>query len=687
VAAGALSLCGCSQNRTAVAQDAQTQVDSQQTGSAVSQGEARPAENSPEVIDILEKHIAAIGGREAQKAIKSVEVERESALYNNARKTREVRDKASGRFYSKTVDPHGNVETGFDGTRAWQKSPFFRGYLADSDPQAKALSRKRRELYDYRENGQHFTRQPDETVDGKLLIVLQTQSADMDPLGRELPVKYYFDSQTFLLRRIVTGSEITQTIELNDYRQVDGVLVPFETKTINPNITLTSKVKRIQHNAPFDPTIFEYEPGASPPTSPGATSSAKPVGAKAVEPAAPPLGPDEVLPERMRLDTFELVWSAVNDSYWDPTFGGLDWKSIHDQYLPQVKATARNEAFHELLNDMLAQLDRSHFNVQPPDRAQGLHTKAAELKNGSVGLDLRWLDGALVVFDTKKDFPAVKAGIKRGFRILRINGKDADELLAAYRAKRKGFPLRNEIEHVRAAIDELSGAPGTELTLQVSGAKGAPREIKLTRRAKPVDQVMEFESRKIADGIGYIRFSIFMGDVLTQVKEALRQMGETSGLVIDLRGNPGGIGHLPPSLAGILYAEPGTLGSSTSRYGKQEFHYAGGGKEANRGRIAILVDEMTGSAAEVFSGGLQDAKRATIIGSTTAGAVLPSMVKMLPTGGTLQHVIADFKTPSGRLLEGRGVIPDIAVKPTRKAWLDGKDPALERAIQFLRSSA
>lgn len=164
--------------------------------------------NSPEVIDILEKHVAAIGGREAHKAIKTIETEREIELYNTIRTTREVRDKETGRFYSKTVDPSMTVETGFDGTRVWQKTPFFKGYLADSDPQAKNLRRSRRELYEYRETGQMFSRLPDETVDDKQLIALETRDTDRDPLGRQVPVKYYLDPQTFLLRRTVVGSEI-----------------------------------------------------------------------------------------------------------------------------------------------------------------------------------------------------------------------------------------------------------------------------------------------------------------------------------------------------------------------------------------------------------------------------------------------------------------------------------------------
>lgn len=674
VAVGVL-LAGCFMHRHG--------MQAENGGQADAASSPKPAENSPEVTDFLEKHIAAIGGRDAQNAVKTIDTEREAELFKVVRKTHEVRDKATHRFYSKTVDSNGTIEIGFDGKRAWQRSPFFKGYLSENDPNAKNLSRKRPELYEYTETGQIFVRLPNEPVGGKQLIVLQTRSSDFDALGRETAVKYYFDPDSFLLRRILIGAEITQTIDFDDYRDVEGTKVPFATTVTNPNITVSSKIKRIQYNLPIDPAIFEFQPGSSS-TDPSSGATEKHSELLSTGAAIAAVGTaDKNLSEKVRLDTFELVWSTVNDTYWDPTFGGVDWKAVHDRYLPKVKATEDTEQYHQVLNEMLAELDRSHLRVAPPDRVQGLHSKASDLRNGSVGLDLRWLDGELVVFDTKKEFPADRAGIKRGFRIVRINGKDADQLLADFKKKRGGFPLRDEIERVRAAVDELAGAPSTELTLEISDQGKATRLVKLSRQARPANQVMEFESRTLNHDIGYVRFSIFFGDVLNQLTEALRRMRETSGLIIDLRGNPGGAGDLTGAVASLLCAAPGTLGSSASRYGTRQQSYAGSGNDAYPGRVVILVDEMTGSAAEVFSAGLQANKRATIVGATTAGAALPAMMKLLPTGASLVHAIADFKTPDGTVIEGRGVKPDIPVKPTREAWLQGQDPALERASRFL----
>ncbi len=681
--AAAVLVGGCSMNRSM----GERAASAQNAAPPGTTSDPSAANNSAEVVEILEKHIAAIGGRDAQTAIKTVVTEREAEVFQVVRKMYEIRDKTTQRFYSKTEDPNGTFESGFDGKRAWQRSPFFKGYLAESDPNAKTLSRRPPELYSYKESGQKFVRSPDETVDRQQLIVLQTTSRDLDPLSREIPVKYYFHPESFLLRRMVIGAEVTQTTDFDDYREVEGTKVAFAVTTTSPNLTFSLKTRSIHYNIPVEPAIFEYQPSTTSDagSSPGADKTSELSTTKAAVPVVVAQD-DDRLTEKVRVDTFELVWSTVNDSYSDATFGGVDWKAVHDKYLPRIKATERSAPYHQLLNDMLGELDRSHLRITPPDRVQGLHSQGSTLRNGSVGLDLRWLDGELVVFDTKREFPADRAGIKRGFRIARINGRDVDQLLADYRKKRGGFPLREQIERVRAAVDELTGAANTEVTLEIVDQGGQTRVLKLNRRARPASPAPEFESRTLENNIGYVRFSMFFGDVLTKTTHALRQWRDTAGLIIDLRGNLGGAGDLTGAIASLLSAQPGTLGSSSSRYGERQNAYPGSGPDAYLRPVVVLVDEMTGSAAEVFSGGLQANHRATVVGATTAGAVLPSLMKLLPTGAALLHAVGDFRTSNGTVLEGRGVIPDIQVKPSRRSWLEGRDPSLEKAIDFLTSA-
>ncbi len=100
------------------------------------------------------------------------------------------------------------------------------------------------------------------------------------------------------------------------------------------------------------------------------------------------------------------------------------------------------------------------------------------------------------------------------------------------------------------------------------------------------------------------------------------------------------------------------------------------------GSICKFITAGTGSTSEVFAGGMQANKRAVVIGSPSSGAVLPSLLALLPTGGALQYVVSNFQTPNGTTLEGKGIAPDIIVKTTRGELLAGHDEVLEQSLIF-----
>jgi carboxyl-terminal processing protease len=106
--------------------------------------------------------------------------------------------------------------------------------------------------------------------------------------------------------------------------------------------------------------------------------------------------------------------------------------------------------------------------------------------------------------------------------------------------------------------------------------------------------------------------------------------------------------------------------------------------ETYGGKLAILVDELSASAAECLAGGLQDLGRGRVFGKRTAGAVLNSEIEVLPNGDALQFATADFVSPAGTRLEGRGVIPDVEVATKREDFVAGRDPVLEAALEWIR---
>ncbi len=634
-------------------------------------------------IELAEKNRAAMGVRD-QNRVKTEERHAEVEAMGQLNKITRITERSTRRFYSLTEGPNGNREMGFDGKRVWQKTPFFRGYLADDDPMARPIIKGENEspLLNYKTTGRKLYRLPNETLDGKEYLIVRTTTKD--PADREIPIKFYLDPATYFLRRTVTGAAITQTSILEDYRQVDGEWIAFTVTTITPQATVVRRIKSVKHNITIDPAKFEYHDDDAKPENVKPESTKE--GGNPLSPAVAAAS-DDLIPEAKRIEAFELAWKTVNDTYWDRTFNGVNWKAIHEKYLPLIKAAAKGKEFHELLNLMVQELHLSHFKIMPPENVVGLDTRAEDLKNGDIGAAFRWLDGQLVVVDLDKDYSAYAAGIRKGFVVTKINGKTPEEIYQEEKKKKGGYEPREGFARVRAAGSQLGGKLDVPVKLEVLNEQDKRIQLEVTRKARQLSgRQLEFEFEKLDNNIGYIKFNLFFGDLLPKVQAALRELRDTEALIIDLRGNPGGAGDLAPALANLLSANAGSLGSLQFRYASQPYAYKGTGDQAYKGKVILLVDEHSGSTAEVFSGGLQENKRVTVIGTPTAGGVLPSLYRLLPTGGVLQHVISNFQTPKGVVLEGRGVLPDITATLSRKDLLAGRDPVRERAIQFIKMS-
>ena len=625
-------------------------------------------------IEIAEKHRAAIGSPAAEK-ITTIEEQREVQVLGQTNQVTRLTDRPSRRFYSKQVSANGTTEMGFDGKRVWQKTPFFRGYLSPSDPAAKRILQGGNEspLLSYKTTGRKIFRLPNETIEGKEYLIVTTTTLDLG--DREIPVKFHIDPVTYFVNRVERGAAVKQITVFGDYRKVDGVWTSFTQTTITPNATIVSRITSIKHNVPIDPARFEYSGEAdkpAPASTPEATEKS---------PQPPDDKSSEAISESQRIETFEFAWSKINDTYWDRKFNGIDWKGIHDKYLPIIKTTSSSTEFHRLLDRMVQELHLSHFRVIPPESVMGLNTRLGERHNGSIGADLRWLDGQLVVVDLPKDYPASVAGIRKGFVVTKINGQTPDQIFLKSKEESRYHP-QETLARVRAVNQELNGPIGRPVNLEVLDLKNKPIELVVSRRTAPLESPLDFAVERHGD-VGYIRFNVFLGDLLARFRAALTELKDTQGLIIDLRGNPGGAGDLAPALADMLSDGPGSLGSLRFRYSTRPYSYKGSGAEAYKGMVVLLVDEHTGSTAEVFSGGLQENGRAKVVGTRTAGAVLPSLAAQLPTGGALVHVISDFRTPKGIELEGRGVQPDTEAKLSRASILAGRDSVRERAVQVI----
>jgi carboxyl-terminal processing protease len=165
----------------------------------------------------------------------------------------------------------------------------------------------------------------------------------------------------------------------------------------------------------------------------------------------------------------------------------------------------------------------------------------------------------------------------------------------------------------------------------------------------------------------------------------MKSFMDADGLIIDLRGNPGGIGEMAMGMAGWLVAEKNRrLGTLYMRDNELKI-VVNPRATTYSGPVAILVDGLSTSCSEMFSGGLKDLGRAHIFGSRTGGAALPSIIEKLPNGDGFQYAFANYRSEGGEVLEGTGVSPHVEVVPTREALLEGRDLVLEAAVAWIRT--
>lgn len=388
---------------------------------------------------------------------------------------------------------------------------------------------------------------------------------------------------------------------------------------------------------------------------------------------------------KMRREIFQIVWTTVRDYHYDPTLGGVNWLAARKKWEPRALAAPTDAGFYEALSGLLGELKQSHFAVIPPFDARSKAEGGAS-GGGVSGATLAWAENQVLVSQVRDGSPAAEAGIKPGFALLVRDGKPLAPVVQKFVAA-KARPV--EIGLFLRSL--AGGGVGQSVAWAVRDETDRDRLVNVVcapPKGEVVQQLglppvpVEFESKTLENNIGYLRFNIFLLPNLQKLRAAAEEMGGAKGIILDLRGNPGGLLPITYSIAGILSPKPGNLGTMRQRNGTLRFPFTPQ-EPRYAGPLAILTDELSLSCSEVLAGGLQELGRAKTVGRRTGGMVLPAQIKILPGGGRLEYAVADFKTPKGVLLEGRGVIPDIPVTLTRKLLLESSDPDVAAAQKWI----
>ncbi len=402
--------------------------------------------------------------------------------------------------------------------------------------------------------------------------------------------------------------------------------------------------------------------------------------------------PDDV---NVWIASYDTVWQTVNEHHYDSTFGGLDWNEIHDRYYDLVAHVKDDAGFTEIVNKMLAELKLSHYAVFHVEELAA--SGSPLISDGTIGLDIRLLDDKAVVTSVKAGFPAAEAGLKIGYVLESIDGVSVEQIITEVESRE--IPICNERKRLSDIADNICGRffgdAGTSISMTFRDESDIVHETMMVRKQRTgktiIDESLppfyvDFEAKRMDDNIGYVSFSAFLPPVDERFGEVIDSMGDMRGLIIDIRGNPGGMHEVGEAIVSKLLQKE-TLFSVFKYRDKTEEVVVQPGEKTYDGPVVVMIDVMNASASERFSGCIQSIGRAVVIGERSSGSVGPSDVKKLPNGASFMYLISQSLTPDGTVLEGHGVIPDIVVGLDRKALLDGKDTQLERAIEYIRNEA
>ena len=373
---------------------------------------------------------------------------------------------------------------------------------------------------------------------------------------------------------------------------------------------------------------------------------------------------------------------ALRQKYTVSPFGGPIPPEAED-HQAQVLFTQR---FYEILSQvnerysstdlaytavagMLESLHDSHTGFIPPAAFQEeKRRESGQAAFTGVGIVLLSRDGQFYVNEVYPGTPAEAAGVQAFDRVLAVDGSRTDGLGE---------------DDVSALI---RGPAGTQVVLTVGRAGEAqPREIRIVRAPIRVPGVA---SRMLEGGIGYVRLYEFVSGVGHPFRDAifsLRRDGMRA-LILDLRGNPGGFvdelrdvssAVLPPSSPYLQMRKRGgpqvTLQTSSPPILPAPIP------------LVVLVDEETGSAAELLAAALQEQSRAVVTGTRTAGAVEIGVTMDLPEGAGMSITVARVLSGKGARLEHQGVTPDVAETLTTEAMNLGHDSQLDKALEVVKA--
>jgi carboxyl-terminal processing protease len=340
-------------------------------------------------------------------------------------------------------------------------------------------------------------------------------------------------------------------------------------------------------------------------------------------------------------------------------------EKIRTSYVSEVTET---EVIENAINGMLVSLDPHSAYLKTED-FEGLQEQTKG-EFGGLGIEVTMDNGLVKVVSPIEDTPAAKAGLESGDLIIRLDSKDV-----------QGMSLKD-------AVDLMRGKPGSTIKLKVfREAEKRSFDVSLTRA---IIQVKPVKSKLMESGLGYLRVASFNDYTDEALQSHFAELvkankGPLSGLVLDMRNNPGGLLNQAITVSDE-FLNSGEIVSTRGRIAGQNSRYTARGGDIMSGNpIVVLINGGSASAAEIVAGALKDHRRAVIVGTKSFGKGSVQTIFNLPGGTGMRLTTALYYTPAGTSIQAEGIVPDIEVKPLKTkeqedAGLDESDLPTESSL-------
>ena len=358
---------------------------------------------------------------------------------------------------------------------------------------------------------------------------------------------------------------------------------------------------------------------------------------------------------------FDKTWKVVHKDYYDPSLNHQDWSRWKSRYQGKIKT---DEDAKVAIDTMIASLNEPYTRFMNKKDFSDLTTSITSKIYG-IGVNIYSNAGKIEVFNVIPSTPADFSGIKQGDIIVAVDGKDTN-----------GMNVSEVATLVRGPENSL-----VELTILRNGKKTTK---KIKRKEIKIKNV---KSSVIDNHIAYIQIISFMGSTTPiEFLDALESTKNTDSMIIDLRGNTGGLLDNAVFIAN-MFIQQGEIVEIIYRNGHKKSIKANPEQKTLNKPVVVLVNSASASASEILSGALKDYKKAKLVGKKTFGKGLVQKVVPLPNETGVNITIAKYLTPNGTDINKLGIKPDIEIGNEFDFYTNNnkKDLQLEAAKELLNA--